>query len=72
MVGRLYLLQQSANQRNAIMNRIVELKELIATLESDLKERPRVKEFAYDFERDMMQKALTEAKNELRKLTVGV
>ena len=54
------------------MNRIIELKELIATLESDLKERLRVKEFAYDFERDMMQKALTKAKNELRKLTVGV
>lgn len=52
--------------------KITELKELIATLENDLKERPRAKEFEYDFGRDMMKKALTEAKNELRKLTVGV
>lgn len=54
------------------MNRIIELEALIETLENDLRERPKPKEFAYDFEREMMQKALTQAKNELRKLTVGV
>lgn len=54
------------------MNRIIELEALIETLENDLRERPKPKEFEYDFGRDMMKKALTEAKNQLRKLTVGV
>lgn len=50
------------------MNRIIELQALIETLESDLQNRPRAKEFAYDFERDMMQQALDSAKVELKKL----
>lgn len=50
------------------MYRIIELKELIETLESDLKNRPLPKEFASDFTREMMQKTLDDAKAELKKL----
>jgi hemerythrin superfamily protein len=55
----------------AIMSRIIELQALIETLESDLQNRPRAKEFANDFTREMMQKTLDDAKAELSKLTKG-
>jgi len=50
------------------MNRIIELQALIETLESDLRNRPRAKEFASDFTREMMQKTLDDAKAELKQL----
>jgi len=50
------------------MSRIIELEGLIETLESDLQNRPRAKEFASDFTREMMQKTLDDAKAELKQL----
>lgn len=50
------------------MSRIIELQALIETLESDLENRPRAKEFANDFIREMMQKTLDDAKAELKQL----
>lgn len=54
-----------------IYNRKTELIELIATLESDLKNRPTPKEFSSDFEGEMMKKALEKARAELNELTKG-
>jgi len=53
------------------MNRIIELKALIETLEQDLTNRPVAKEFASDFGREMMQQALDTARAELNELTKG-
>jgi len=50
------------------MSRIIELQALIETLESDLQNRPRAKEFATDFIREIMQKTLDDAKAELKEL----
>lgn len=48
------------------MSEIIETKELIETLESDLQARP--KSAKYDFNADMMQKALDSAVEKLKKL----
>jgi len=53
------------------IERKYELIDLIKTLESDLQNRPKPKEFASDFGRDMMQQALDTARAELNELTKG-
>lgn len=53
------------------MNRIIELQGLIETLEQDLQNHPKSDPYTYDFQADMMQKALDHAKKEFDELTKG-
>ena len=50
------------------MTREEELKDLIETLEDDLRNRPKPKEFQHDFIAEQMREALNKARRELATL----